>query len=84
MSKEGELLTVSKARVTYLEFTFEGEDPQNITRKRRRKAGPLSVHPDNEPQVLDAALQAFKKRLPIEVYEDTRGRIVRIQLPDSQ
>jgi len=79
LSKENELLTVSKARVTNIEFTFDGEDPENITKKRRRKAGPLSVHPDNEPQVLEAALDAFSKRYQIEVYEDARGRIVRIQ-----
>lgn len=79
MSKEDEFLTVSKARVTYIEFTFDGENPENITKRRRRKAGPLSVHPDSEPQVLEAALEAYRKRYPIEVYEDTRGRIVKIQ-----
>ena len=79
LSKENELLTVSKARVTNIEFTFDGEDPENITKKRRRKAGPLSVHPDYEPQVLEAALEAFRKRYQIEVFEDARGRIVRIQ-----
>jgi hypothetical protein len=78
LSKENELLIVSKARVTNIEFTFDGEDPQNVTKRRRRKAGPLSVHPDNEPQVLEAALEAFRKRYPIEVYEDTNGRIVKI------
>ena len=83
LSKEDELLLVSKARVTNIEFTFEGEDPENVTKKRRRKAGPLSVHPDNEPQVLEAALEAFRKRHPIEVYEDVRGRIVKIQPTDK-
>ena len=83
MSKENELLIVSKARVTNIEFTFDGEDPENVTKRRRRKAGPLSVHPDNEPQVLEAALEAFRKRYPIEVYEDTRGRIVKIQPTDK-
>jgi hypothetical protein len=78
LSKENELLIVSKARVTNIEFTFDGEDPENVTKRRRRKAGPLSVHPDNEPQVLDAALDAFRKRYPIEVYEDANGRIVKI------
>lgn len=83
MSKENEFLTVTKARVTNIEFTFDGESPENITKRKRRKAGPLSVHPDNEPQVLEAALEAFRKRYPIEVYEDTRGRIVRIQPTDK-
>ncbi len=79
LSKENELLIVSKARVTNIEFTFYGENPENITKKRRMKAGPLSVHPDNEPQVLEAALEAYRKRYSIEVFEDARGRIVRIQ-----
>ncbi len=79
MSKENDFLIVSKARVTNIEFTFDGESPENVTKKRRRKAGPLSVHPDNEEQVLQNALDAFKKRYPIEVYEDVHGRIVKIQ-----
>ena len=83
MSKENELLIVSKARVTNIEFTFDGENPENITKKRRRKAGPLSVHPENETQVLEAALEAFRKRYPVEVYEDIRGRIVKIQPTDK-
>jgi hypothetical protein len=82
MSRENELLIVSKARVTNIEFTFEGEDPENITKKRRRKAGPLSVHPENETQVLEAALEAFRKRYPVELYEDVHGRIVKIQPTD--
>jgi len=53
LSKENEILCVSKARVTNIEFTFEGEDPETISKKR--KAGPLSVRPDSEPQVLEAA-----------------------------
>ena len=83
MSKENELLIVSKARVTNIEFTFDGENPENVTKKRRRKAGALSVHPDHEPQVLEAALEAFRKRYPIEVFEDARGRIVKIQPTDK-
>ena len=83
LSKENELLCVSKARVTNIEFTFEGEDLEDTTKKRRRKAGPLSVRPDNEPQVVEAAFEAFRKRYPIEVYEDARGRIVKIQPTDK-
>lgn len=76
MSKENEILCVSKARVTNIEFTFEGEDPETVS---KRKAGPLSVRPDNESQVLEAAFEAFRKKYPIELYEDARGRIVKIQ-----
>ena len=79
MSKENRVLCVSRARVINIEFTFEGENPEGITKKRLRKAGPLSVHPDNESQVMDAALEAFRKMYSIEVYEDARGRIVKIQ-----
>ncbi len=79
MSKENTFLIVTKARVSDIEFTFDGEAPENVTKKKRRKAGPLSVHPDNEEQVLQSALDAFRKRYPIEVYEDIHGRIVRIQ-----
>jgi hypothetical protein len=78
VSDKEEFLTVSKARVTDIVFTFDGESPENITKKRRRKAGALSVHPDNEEQVLQAALEAFKKRYPIEVYRDRQERIVKI------
>jgi hypothetical protein len=83
LSKKNELLTVSKARVTNIEFTFYGQSPEDITKKRLMKAGPLSVHPENEPQVLQAALEAFSKRYRVEVYEDSRGRIVRIQPSDK-
>jgi len=32
---------------------------------------------------MEAALEAFRKRYPIEVYEDARGRIVKIQPTDK-
>lgn len=83
MSKKSEFLTVSKARVTNIEFTFYGQNPENITKKRLMKAGPLSVHPENEPKVLEAALEAFSNRYRVEVYEDSRGRIVKIQPTDK-
>ena len=79
VSDKDEFLTVSKARVTDIVFTFDGEDPENITRKRRRKTGVLSVHPESEEQVLQAALEEFRKRYPIEVYRDRQERIVRIR-----
>ncbi len=89
MSKENEFLTVSKARVTGIEFTFEGDNPVNIAKGRRKKARLkakrrslldfFSVLPENETQVVEAALEAFRKRYPVEVYEDLRGRIVKIQ-----
>ncbi len=83
MSKENQVLCVSRARVINIEFTFEGENPEGVTKKRLRKAGALSVHADNEPQVMEAALEAFRKRHAIEVYEDARGRIVKIQPTDK-
>ena len=88
MSKENEFLTVSKARVTSIEFTFEGDNPVNTAKERRKKARLkakrkslldfFSVPPENETQVMEAALEAFRKRHPVEVYEDLRGRIVKI------
>ena len=93
MSKENEFLTVSKARVTSIEFTFEGDNPVNIAKERRKKARLkakrrnlldfFSVLPENETQVMEAALEAFRKRCPVEVYEDARGRIVKIQSTDK-
>ncbi len=79
LSKENQVLCVSRARVVNIEFTFEGDSPEGMTKKRLRKAGALSVHPDSEPEVMEAALEAFRKRHTIEVYEDSRGRIVKIQ-----
>jgi hypothetical protein len=92
LSKEDEFLTVSNARVTSIEFTFEGDNPVNIAKERRKKARLkakrrslldfVSVLPENETQVMEAALEAYRKRRPVEVYEDLRGRIVKIQPKD--
>ncbi len=92
MSKENEFLTVSNARVTNIEFTFEGDSPVDTAKERRKKAHLkakrrslldfVSVLPENETLVMEAALEAYRKRRPVEVYEDSRGRIVKIQTRD--
>jgi len=88
LSSENEFLTVSKAKVSTIEFTFEGDSPVNQSKDRRKRARLkakrrsvldfTSVHPENEREVMDAALEAFKQRYPVEVYEDRHGRIVKI------
>lgn len=93
MSNEDEVLCVSKARVTGIEFTFEGDDPGNIAKERRKKARLkakrkslldfFSVRPEDETQIMEAALDAYRKRSPVEVYQDARGRIVKIQPTDK-
>jgi hypothetical protein len=79
MSTKVEFLTVSKAKVTNIEFTFDGEDPEHVAKRAKKKRGPLSIHPDLEDSVLQSAMEAFLKRYPIEVYQDRFGRIVKIQ-----
>jgi hypothetical protein len=79
MSEEPEFLIVTKARVTNIEFTFDGENPEHVVKRSKRRTGPLSIHPDSEAKVMEAALEAFRKRYPIEIYQDRLGRIVKIQ-----
>jgi hypothetical protein len=77
LSKKDDLLCVSRARVTGIEFTFEGDNPA----KGRRNS--FSVSPENETQIMEAAFEAYRKKRPIEVYEDRHGRIVKIQPSDT-
>ncbi len=78
MPEEAEFLFVTKARVTNIEFTFEGESPEVMVKRSRRKVGALSIHPDREAEVFDAALEGYRKRYPLELYQDRHGRIVKI------
>ncbi len=77
MSKKNEILCVSRARVTSIEFTLEGDNPA----KGRRTS--FSVSPENEAQLMEAALEAYRERRTLEVYEDRHGRIVKIQPTDT-
>lgn len=80
MSKGIDVLCVSRARVTGIEFTFEGDSPANA--KGRRDS--FSVNPQNETEIMEAALEAYRKGHPIEVYEDRHGKIVKIQPTETQ
>ena len=63
--------------VTGIEFTFEGDDPEN--KGRLSLLDSFSVLPEDEIQIIEAALEAYKKKRPVEVFEDRQGRIVKIQ-----
>jgi hypothetical protein len=60
-----------------IEFVFEGDYPAQAGKQTS-----FSVSSENEAQILDVALEAYRKRHPVEVYEDRRGKIVRIQPTD--
>jgi hypothetical protein len=75
MSKRIDVLCVSRARVSGIEFTFEGDTAANT--KGRRAS--FSVSPQNEAEITEAAFEAYRKGHPIEVYEDRHGKIVKIQ-----
>ena len=89
MSTENVRVTVSRARVTGIEFTFEGDNPVDIAKESRKKAHLkakrrslldfVSVLPENEAQVMEAALEAYMTHSSVDVFEDMRGRIVKIQ-----
>ncbi len=80
MSKEREVLCVSRAKVTSIEFTIEGDNPENVGKGRHSS---FSVRPENEAQLMEIAIEAYKKRCAVEVYEDRHGRIVKIQATDT-
>jgi hypothetical protein len=76
LPKENDVLCVSRARITSIEFTIEGDSPVKVSKGSRSS---FSVNPENEIQLMDAAIEAYRRRRAVEVYEDRRGRIVKIQ-----